>query len=95
MAALAAIAELVGRTNLNPAMRHPMTTSMNAQDLQSRFELRFQSLFSPGRALTFPCDERGRVPLDDLSERARRNYLFARAVVGRDYATPEVIPALA
>jgi hypothetical protein len=31
------------------------------------------------------------VSLDALSERARQNYLFARAVVGRDYASPFVL----
>jgi hypothetical protein len=56
------------------------------------YELRFESLFQPGRALTFPCDECGRVALDDLSDRARRNYLYARAVVGREFATPAVVP---
>jgi len=56
------------------------------------FELRFQSLFAPGRALTFPCDARGQVELDALSERARQNYLYARAVVGREFATPVVAP---
>ena len=56
-----------------------------------RFELRFESLFNPGRGLAFPCDERGRVELDTLTERARSNYLYARAVVGREYATPAVI----
>jgi len=55
------------------------------------FELRFESLFNPGRALAFPCDERGRVEMDHLTERARRNYLYARAVVGREFATPAVI----
>lgn len=59
-------------------------------DPASRYELRFQSLFDAGRALAFPCDERGRVPLDELSERARENYLYARAVVGRDYAAPRL-----
>jgi len=56
-----------------------------------RFELRFESLFQPGRALAFPCDERGRVELDALSDRARHNYLYARAVVGREFATPAVV----
>jgi hypothetical protein len=56
-----------------------------------RFELRFESLFNPGRALAFPCDERGRVEMDGLTERARRNYLYARAVVGREFATPAVV----
>jgi len=56
-----------------------------------RFELRFESLFNPGRALAFPCDDKGCVPMDALSDRARCNYLYARAVVGREYATPAVL----
>ncbi len=59
-------------------------------DAQSGFELRFQSLFNAGRGLAFPCDAQGHVDLDGLSELARENYLFARAVVGRDYATPQI-----
>jgi hypothetical protein len=59
-----------------------------------RFELCFESLFHPGRGLAFPCDERGHVLLDALSEPARRNYLYARAVVGREYAVPAVRGAL-
>lgn len=54
------------------------------------FELRFQSLFQPGRAMAFPCDARGQVDLDALSEHARENYLYARAVVGREFAVPAV-----
>jgi hypothetical protein len=54
------------------------------------YELRFRSLFQEGRGLSFPCDAHGRVELDALSERARTNYLYARAVVGREYATPSV-----
>ena len=57
------------------------------------FEVRFRSLFDEGRALAFPCDAEGHVPMDELSERARCNYLYARAVVGREFAFPEVIPA--
>jgi hypothetical protein len=52
-------------------------------------EIRYESLFR-GPALCFPCDERGDVPLDALSERARENYLYARAVVGLEYAYPSV-----
>lgn len=59
-----------------------------------RFELRFQSLFNDGRALAFPCDAAGRVSIDSLSERARNNYFFARAVIGRDFAMPAVCPTL-
>ncbi len=54
------------------------------------YEIRFQSLFHEGRALSFPCDEQGQVALDQLSERARDNYLYARAVVGREFAYPMV-----
>jgi hypothetical protein len=52
--------------------------------------LLFRSLFGEGRGLAFPCDARGRVDMDSLSERARANYLFARAAVGRDFARPSV-----
>ena len=55
------------------------------------YELRFESLFQAGRALAFPCDAQGGVRMDALSERARQNYLFARAVVGRDFASPIVL----
>lgn len=56
------------------------------------FELRFQSLYQLGRALVFPCDCDGHVDLDHCSERARNNYLFARAMMGREYGWPRVIP---
>lgn len=56
----------------------------------SSYELRFQSLFHEGRALSFPCDARGVVQLDTLSDTARNNYLYARAVVGREFAAPAV-----
>jgi hypothetical protein len=59
------------------------------------FELRFDSLFQPGRALAFPCDERGRVALGTLSEHARKNYLQARTLVGREFATPLVVSPIA
>lgn len=54
-------------------------------------QLRFESLFQQGRALAFPCDEQGVVELDRLSDSARRNYLYARAVVGREFATPAIV----
>jgi hypothetical protein len=56
----------------------------------TQFELRFQSLFDHGRGFSFPCDPKGQVDLDRLSERARTNYLYARAVVGRELAFPAV-----
>ncbi len=59
----------------------------------SQFELRFQSLFNQGRGFAFPCDPKGQVDLDQLSERARLNYLFARAMVGRELAEPAVRPS--
>jgi hypothetical protein len=63
--------------------------------MNSAYEIRFQSLFHEGRALCFPCDEQGQVAMDGLSERARDNYFYARAVVGREYAYPCVQPATA
>jgi hypothetical protein len=54
------------------------------------YELRFESLFDPGRALAFPCDVDGRVDMDALSSPALNNYLYARAFVGREFFTPAV-----
>ena len=64
---------------------------MSSNLQQTGFELRFQYLFDADRALSFPCDDAGHVTLDELSERARRNYFFARGMVGRDYAVPTVM----
>ncbi len=65
---------------------------MNAADTE--YELRFKSLFDEGRAYAFPCDAAGHVDMDSLSERARDNYLYARAVVGRELSLPAVMPTL-
>jgi hypothetical protein len=54
------------------------------------FQLCFRSLFDSGRGYVFPCDHRGKVDLDRLSERSRANYLFARAMVGRELTIPAV-----
>ncbi|KAB2869925.1 MAG: hypothetical protein IT503_08145 [Burkholderiaceae bacterium] len=54
------------------------------------FEVHFRSLLRRGIELIFPCDREGRVNLDALSDRARVDYLFARAMVGREYAGPAV-----
>ncbi len=55
-----------------------------------QFQLCFRSLFNAGRGFAFPCDPNGRVDMDRLTERARNNYLFARAMVGRELAMPAV-----
>ena len=69
---------------------------MNGSMMVSRehYELRFRSLFNEGRAYAFPCDAAGHVDMDALSDRARENYLSARAVIGREVAMPAVQPAL-
>ena len=60
--------------------------------MNDSYQLRFRSLFDPGRAYVFPCDAAGRVDMDALSERARTNYLYARTVIGREFTVPEVQP---
>lgn len=56
----------------------------------SAYQLRFQSLFHSGRGFAFPCDPSGQVDLDGMSERARNNYFYARAMVGRELSAPAV-----
>ena len=55
------------------------------------YELRFAPLRDGTAAMAFPCDRKGQVQLDSLSDRARLDYLFARAVVGCHYARPAVV----
>jgi hypothetical protein len=57
-------------------------------------QLCFRSLFHSGRGYAFPCDDAGQVDLDRMSERARNNYFYARAMVGRELSPPAVEHAL-
>jgi hypothetical protein len=54
------------------------------------FQLCFRSLFDSGRGFAFPCDPKGQVDLDRMSERARNNYFYARAMIGRELTYPAV-----
>jgi hypothetical protein len=63
---------------------------MTTDCTHARFHLRFRSLFDAGRGYAFPCDPRGEVNMEHLSERARNNYLYARAMVGRELTVPAV-----
>ena len=63
---------------------------MSDDAMRYGYELTFEPLAGEGSGYAFPCDDRGRVDLDNLSERARNDYLFARALVGRTLAAPAV-----
>lgn len=56
-----------------------------------QYEIHYQPLSVHSPELSFPCDADGHVLLDSLSDRARNDYLYARAVVGREYAAPAVL----
>ena len=56
------------------------------------FELCFQSLVREGCGCAFPCDKDGHVDLDALSGRVRLSYLYARTLIGREFAMPAVLP---
>lgn len=68
---------------------NPATTTRRDS---SGFELRFQSLFQEGRGLAFPCDAQGCVDIDSLSRTLRLNYLYARTLIGREFAMPALLP---
>jgi hypothetical protein len=69
------------------------TSSQTSRINGPSFELRYRSLHMQGRGYAFPCDAAGHVDLDQLSERVRENYLFARAMVGFDLQAPQVCRA--
>ena len=56
----------------------------------NQYRLCFRSLFHNGRGYAFPCDPKGQVDMDGMSEQARNNYLYARAMVGRELSPPAV-----
>jgi hypothetical protein len=58
----------------------------------ARAELRFVHRANDLKSLAFPCDAAGRVDLDTLDEHKRNQYLFARVLMGRDYALPVLAP---
>lgn len=65
-------------------MHHELSSSPTACTLS------FRSLFGADRGFVFPCDPQGRVDMDTLSERARNNYFYARAMMGRELTYPRV-----
>ena len=66
---------------------------MNASQASTGWELRFDALFTGRRGFAFPCTAEGHVNMDALSERALNNYLYARAMMGRELTWPNVYPS--
>jgi hypothetical protein len=54
------------------------------------YELRFESLINPGHVYSLACDAEGRVDMNGLSARERDRYLYARAVIGREFSAPRI-----
>ena len=68
-----------------------MHPSPNVTCQPAHCELRFQSLFNAGCSYSFPCDPAGIVDLDSLSDKARKNYFYARTLIGREFSHPTVM----
>jgi hypothetical protein len=56
----------------------------------AHFQLCYRSYINGEAGFAFPCDERGHVDLDSLSDRTRIDYLYARAMVGKELDPPLV-----
>ena len=67
-----------------------MTPSAPTRFADLAFELRFDPLVDEQRALSFPCDARGCVDLDELCDRSRCDYMFAHTLIGRNFTLPVV-----
>jgi hypothetical protein len=70
-----------------------METSSTQRRGRPPCELRFRSLYKPGRGYSFPCDADGQVDLDALSECERNSYFYARTAIGCEFAMPVVRPS--
>ena len=78
---------------MNPVLSDEVFNMRASNSLsRTQYEIRYRPLLEGVEPLSFPCDAEGHVHLDALSDRARESYLYARAVVGREYAAPAVLP---
>jgi hypothetical protein len=66
------------------------TTAAAARFADLAFELHFEPLVDAQLPLSFPCDADGRVDLDVLCDRSRRDYLFAHTLIGRHFTMPVI-----
>jgi len=76
-------------TSFRDAPARPWAPVVAAEESE-HYELRYRPLAEVGCGFAFPCDARGRVKMDEMSERSRANYLYARAVVGYELEWPLV-----
>jgi len=72
-----------------------MTTNAPTRFADLAFELRFEPIVDAQPALSFPCDAKGQVDLDELCDRSRCDYLFAHTLIGRHFTMPVVRACLA
>jgi hypothetical protein len=63
---------------------------MSTSTSLANYEVRFEFLNSPGRALSFPCDANGNALWNSMSDKAQANYLRACESVGREFACPSI-----
>ena len=67
-----------------------MTPTAQTRFADLAFELRFDPLVAEQCPLSFPCDARGEVDLDELCDRSRREYMFAHTLIGRNFTLPVI-----
>lgn len=67
-----------------------MTHSSHAPSARIDYRLHFSPLVAARAACDFPCDAMGHVDMDALGERVLTRYLYARAVIGCEFALPVV-----
>jgi hypothetical protein len=56
----------------------------------AQYLLRYRSPSNVHPGFAFPCDAEGNVALDELSDRALKNYLYARVVTGSELGWPSI-----
>ena len=67
-------------------MNEPFAVSSRAV----RYELRFTDLATRRCEYAFPCQKNGLVDIDELTDRCRTDYFYARSMVRKKFAAPVV-----
>lgn len=68
-----------------------MDTSLLSPVCEDHYELSYLTRIGGDGGYSFGCDAQGTVDMNAMTERARNNYLYARAVVGIELQRPTIL----
>ena len=72
-------------------LSEPLTLPAQA----TRYEMRFTDLSTGQCEYEFPCSKSGLVDIDELTDRRRTDYFYARSMIGKRFSAPVTASVIA